>query len=229
MCVADLVTGYVETAVLTEDPIFGAEQPLFQRAGQRHQLEGGSRLEQVGDGPVASYLRPHLAERVRVVQWNVGHRQHLARPGVGHDGNPALSLELGHGRGEFFFQDRLVVSVDCQRHVGAILRELLHGTQGRQALPLCIHLGGHNARFALQQVVLCQLHAFDADVVNIRVPQHLTGKGLHRIAAPHLHHPADAFRQLLLRHTLRNLACEPDKGRVLLQPCQNARAALTSL
>ena len=198
----------------------------FQRHRHRDRLHGRSGLESVGHGPITQLLATEIPALVRHVAGVIRQRQYFTGHGIQDHHTAGLSLVRQHRVTQLLISEKLHLAVDRQLQIFAIDGRHLftdifnHATQS---------VFDHAARTgtAAEFLVEGQLHAFLAQVFNVRKTHHVRRRFTIRVLALVLFALIEALDvQLgnLLGHRLIDLPLQPNKGLVfisqtLLQRC----------
>ena len=199
LCVVDHAVGDLDR-VRQRELRLRRDEALGERARDRHDLEDGSRLEDVADGGVA--LQALRRDLVRVVARLHRHREHAAGLRVEHDRGCALRMPLRDGRAQDLLCVRLDRVIERQERSLAVARGHVALDRDRPADRIA-----HDrlaARRAGELRVELELEPGEALVVDAGVAEHLRRERTLRIRAALLAVEVEA-RELLPCERAREL------------------------
>jgi hypothetical protein len=155
---------------------------MRQRRRHRERLDGGARLERVGDGTVAAPVGVLVGTVVRVEGRLVDHGQHLAAVHVEHHGHAGGGPVAQHGGFQLPVGEVLDAPVDGEFEIPPRLRRG-DGLQQRHALTAGVEHDPFTARHATQVLVVSLFEPGLAVVVDVGEAEHVPGRLGQRVVA----------------------------------------------
>ena len=214
--------GHIDVAGTLEGTAF-VDQPLFQRHGQRNDLESGSRLIGIVNGLAAPLFELQFAQfffigvslqpfklrrqtlivnRARIIQIIIGqrrHRQNRAGFNIHHDaGGTVFDIVFFYRIFQPLFQIVLNGRIDGQHQAVAILRVIILFIFIQHIFATGIFLRHHQASSALQLLFIQRLNAVQTHIVAAYKTNDLAGQGAEGVIAFAVGHQIDALDLLFI-------------------------------